>query len=111
MSTERTTALTADGAFTLRAWLYVTAALSFSTVIPALYFASFRELPTAYRLAAWLLNGLLFWHLLTRDRALLSMPTPPTDFGLLVLLLWPVLVPYHLFATRGRHGWRLFLCS
>ena len=29
------------------------------------------------------------------------------DWGLLALLTWPVLVPWYVFSTRGRAGWRL----
>lgn len=31
------------------------------------------------------------------------------DWGLLAYLLWPVLVPWYVFKTRGTKGWRMTL--
>jgi len=31
------------------------------------------------------------------------------DFGFFVLILWPILMPWYVFKTRGRAGWRLLL--
>ena len=29
------------------------------------------------------------------------------DWGLFLLLAWPVVIPWYAFKTRGRRGWRL----
>ena len=31
------------------------------------------------------------------------------DFGLFVWIAWPILIPWYVFKTRGRPGWRLLL--
>jgi hypothetical protein len=32
-----------------------------------------------------------------------------TDFGFFVYLTWPILMPWYVFKTRGKAGWRLIL--
>jgi hypothetical protein len=32
-----------------------------------------------------------------------------TDLGFLVMLFWPVAIPWYVFTSRGRSGWKLLL--
>jgi hypothetical protein len=34
---------------------------------------------------------------------------PFLDFGYLLMLFWPVALPWYAFASRGRNGWKLLL--
>jgi len=79
----------------------------FFLAIQILYAIGGRALPPAFEILGWLLSGLLLAFFLKRDRALYGLRTPQ-DYGLLILLAWPIVVPYHFFDTRGRFGWRQF---
>jgi hypothetical protein len=101
---------TSEGsAFTSRAWLAVSAFLFLVGFARNLYALSERRLPPLFELLGWLGSGLLFAYLVRRDRAVRGLSAAPADFGGLVLVAWPVVVPYHFFATRGRRGWRPFI--
>ena len=95
-------------AFTSRAWLLLAAYLLFVTAVPGLYAFSLRTPPTAFGLLAWLGSGLAFAHLVSRDRVLHGLRGFMPDYSALLLVAWPVVVPYHFFSTRGRAGWRPF---
>jgi len=83
--------------------------LFFLSTVRTLYALSGRTPPVSFELLAWLGSGLLFAYLVRRDRHLHGFASSPADFGLLLIAAWPIAVPYHFFATRGRAGWRPFL--
>ncbi len=96
-------------AFTVRAWFFLAALLAVVSLVSGLYTSSHRDPPPLFQLLGWLCVGIAFAHLIARDRPRFGLRTWPTDFALLILVAWPVVVPYHLFSTRGRAGWRPFL--
>ena len=96
-------------AFTVRAWLFLAVLLAFLSLVSGLYASSHRVPPPLFQLLGWLGVGIAFAYLIARDRSHFGLRTWPTDFALLIFVAWPVVVPYHLFSTRGRAGWRPFL--
>ena len=96
-------------AFTVRAWLFLGVLMASLSLVSGLYASSQRVPPNLFQLLGWLGVGIAFAHLIARDRSLFGLRAWPTDFALLIFVAWPVVVPYHLFSTRGRAGWRQFL--
>ena len=107
-NSAETAAIRPATAFTSRAWLLLTAYLAFVTSVPCLYALSQRVPPPVFQVMAWFGSGLAFAHLVRRDSALLGLRGSIPDFSVLILVAWPVVVPYHFFSTRGRAGWRPF---
>ena len=98
-----------ETAFTGRAWLLISGFLLVPTVIAGFYASAGRTPPNLFQLIAWLGAGLLFAYFVRKDRTRLGARSSLPDLGLLVLVAWPLVVPYHFFAMRGRRGWRPFL--
>jgi hypothetical protein len=95
-------------AFTGRAWLLIALFLFSMSVIFGAYALAGRTPPTPFQLLAWLGTGLLFAYFVRRDRVRFGARSSLPDLNLLVLVAWPLVVPYHFFSTRGRQGWRPF---
>jgi hypothetical protein len=96
-------------AFSGGAWLLIALFLFFVSVISGSYTLAGRMPPTPFQLLAWLGSGLLFAYFVRRDRMRLGARSSFPDLSLLVLVAWPLVVPYHFFSSRGRQGWRPFL--
>jgi len=107
MSTPPTTARRT--AFTLRAWCAVGGLLLFVALVRAFYALSYREPPRSFETLTWLGSGLLFAHLVAKDRVMVRGTSGPMDLGLFVLIAWPLAVPYHFLASEGRRAWRPIL--
>ena len=90
-------------------WLAIGTYLIILAVISGVYRSAGRMPPTSFQLLSWLASGQAFAYLLRKDRLCLGGLASLPDFGLLVLVAWPLVVPYHFFATRGRGGWIPFL--
>jgi hypothetical protein len=95
-------------AFTGRAWLLIALFLFSVAVIFGAYTLAGRTPPTPFQLLAWLGSGLLFAYFVRRDRTRLGARSTLPDLSFLVLVAWPVVVPYHFFSSRGRQGWQPF---
>ncbi len=72
-------------------------------VVGSLYQAWQLEPPIAYTYLLHLANAtILLWWL--KEDTKHQRETLPLDYGYFLYLAWPVLIPYHLFATRGLRG-------
>ncbi|MGQ0543013.1 MAG: hypothetical protein ACT4O9_14345 [Blastocatellia bacterium] len=75
----------------------------FAQVIALLYEAWALEPPTAYLYLLYLAHASILWWWLKEDSRKTG-GTWPMDLGYFIYLAWPVLIPYHLFTTRGLRG-------
>lgn len=75
----------------------------FAQVIVSLYEAWAFEPSIVNDLLFHLANASILWWWLTEDSRKTG-DTWPMDLGYFIYIAWPVLIPYHLFKTRGFSG-------
>jgi hypothetical protein len=78
----------------------------FTQFVGVLYSARAVELPALFQLLYSVATAWLFWWWLTEDSKQTGARWPSMDLGFLLFVAWIVIIPYHLFATRG---WRGFI--
>ena len=75
----------------------------FIQFISAFYSAWQTELPPVFQLLYWIAFGWLMWWWLREDSKRTG-DTWPMDLGYFLFIAWYIIIPYHLFATRGVKG-------
>jgi hypothetical protein len=84
------------------------AAAVFCSATGAIYVAaSIQPAPIVWLFVSYapLVTVILWLHQDARRRKIAEV----LDFGFLLLVFWPMVIPWYAFKSRGRRGWRLLL--